>query len=97
MNKEVMRQLRWAVEKEHGSKAVAVKDVTVHLKQGAQTLWYGTVTVFELDDHPAAKTAYGWYYEIPTSGEQRYLSVLHAGSIGSPQDAVRAKIDVMRN
>ena len=91
------RLLRWAIEKQHGCKAIAVDEVTVRLKQGAETLWYGTVTVFELADLPAAKKAYGWCYDMPFTGERRYLSRLHAGSIATQEDAVRAEIKTMRS
>ena len=95
MKNDVSRLLRWAVEKQYGAKAIAVRDVTVHLRQGNGTVWYGTVTVFELADHPRAKQAYGWYYELPYSREKRFCSALHTGPIASPEDAVRAEIRTM--
>ena len=93
MKQDVVRLLRWFVEKQYGCKAIAVDTATVRLKEGNATIWYGVVTIFHLDTHPAAKKAYGWYYEV----EQRFMSALQAGPIASPEDAVRSEFKLLRN
>jgi hypothetical protein len=91
-----LRELRWAVEKQHGCKAVPVGEVTVHERQGKQTLWYGIVTVFELHGHPTAQRAYAWYYELPGGAGREFLSALHLGPVKGPADAIRAAIAAMK-
>src|SRR5207247_571707 len=56
-----------------------------------QTVWDGTVAVFDLRGHPSANRAYAWSYERP-DGKRRFFAVLHAPPVASPRDAVRAAI-----
>jgi hypothetical protein len=86
----VARELRCAVEQAHGCKAMPVDEVTVHEKRDGETLWHGVVVTYKLDRHPTAKLAYGWFYELP--GKREFLSVLHAGPITGPAEAVRAAL-----
>ena len=51
-----------------------------------QTVWDGIVLVFDLQDHPSAKTCYAW------SVDGRVTAVLHEGPVDSPEAAVRAAI-----
>jgi hypothetical protein len=91
MRHEVARELRWAVEQAHGCKAVPIGEVTVHEKRHGETLFYGVVITYNLERHPIAKLAYGWCYELP--GKREFLSVLHAGPVNGPAEAVRAALD----
>jgi len=61
------------------------------VRPGGQTVWDGTVHVFDLAGHPKATRAYAWSYELP-DGKRRFFAVLHADPIKSPRDAVRAAI-----
>ena len=90
------RQLRWAVETQHGCKAVPIAEVTVQEKIDGSTLWYGVVTVFELHGHAKASRAYAWFYDIPGSHERQFLSALHAGPVTGPAEAIRAAIAAMK-
>lgn len=86
-------QLKQAVESQHGGTATFVQAVPVHEKQGDQTVWYGTVSVFDLAGHPKANRAYAWSYEVPGGGgKRRFIAVLHLGPITGPVEAVRAAI-----
>lgn len=58
-----------------------------------QTVWDGTVEVFDLTGHPTAFRAYGRAHatDDPKS-PRRWVTVLHAHPIKSAEDAVRAAI-----
>lgn len=56
-----------------------------------ETVWDGTVEVFDLIDHPTAERAYAWAYETD-EGKLRHVAVLHQGPVNSPESAVRAAI-----
>jgi hypothetical protein len=84
-------QLKQAVESQHGGTATYVQSVPVHEKLKAETVWNGTVAVFDLAGHPKAKRAYAWSYELP-DGKRRFFAVLAAGYITSPAKAVQAAI-----
>ena len=90
------RELRWAVEAQHRCKAVPLHEVSVHEKQDGHTLWYGTVTVFALEDHPTATRAYAWYYEMLGTRERTFLSALHVGPVNTAAGAVRAALATMK-
>lgn len=85
-------QLKEAVERQHGRTANFVEAVPVKETFEGQTVWEGTVHVFDLDSNPNATHAYAWSSPIEGSTKQRYFDVLHLGGIRSPQDAVRAAI-----
>ncbi|MDO8750484.1 MAG: hypothetical protein Q7K03_05000 [Dehalococcoidia bacterium] len=56
-----------------------------------QTVWEGTVQVFELQGHPTASRCYAWSHA--TQGKKRrFVAVLHQGPVDSPEKAVRAAI-----
>jgi|SRR3954471_14638636 hypothetical protein len=85
-------QLKQAVESQHGGKATFVQAVPVKEEHDGQTVWDGTVHVFDLAHHPdGAFRAYAWSYEMD-DGKRRFFAVLHGGPITSPKDAVRAAI-----
>jgi hypothetical protein len=85
-------QLKEAVESQHGGKATFLQSVPVHEEHGGQTVWDGTVSVFELKGHPdGAFRAYAWSYERE-DGKRRFFAVLHTPQIASPVLAVRAAI-----
>lgn len=84
-------QLKRAVEAQHGGTATLVQSVPVRETQGAETVWEGTVHVFDLAGHPTATRAYAWSYERE-DGKRRFFAVLGIPPINSPRDAVRAAI-----
>ena len=85
-------QLKQAVESQHGGTATFVQSVPVHEKHNGQTVWNGTVTVFDLKGSPTgAFRAYAWSYELP-GGKRRFFAVLHTPQIVGPREAVAAAI-----
>lgn len=85
-------QLQQEVESQHGGKATFVQAVPVHETRNGQTIWDGTVSVFDLrGSSSGAFRAYAWFYEL-SDGKRRFFSVLHSPKIDSPRDAVRAAI-----
>lgn len=85
-------QLQRAVEDQHGGKAVLVGAEPVKETFNGQTVWEGTVHVFDLDGHPSATRAYAWSSPVEGSAKRRFYAVLHLGGIRGPADAVRAAI-----
>ena len=84
-------ELKRAVESQHGGTATLVQSVPIHEEHGGQTVWDGTVHVFDLAGHPKATRCYAWSYELP-DGKRRFFAVLHLGGITGPREAVRAAI-----
>jgi hypothetical protein len=89
---EVTDQLKHAVESEHGGTATFVQSGPVHEQHRGQTVWTGTVAVFNLGGSPTgAFRAYAWPCE-PPNRKRRFLTVLHTPVIVGPLQAVRAAI-----
>ena len=84
-------ELKQAVESQHGGRATYVQSVPIKETHGGQTVWDGTVAVFDLADHPKAKRAYAWSYAME-DGRRMFFAVLHIPPVTSPRDAVRAAI-----
>jgi len=85
-------QLKQAVESQHGGTATFVQAVPVRETFRDQTVWDGTVHIFNLKDSPSgAERAYAWSYEIG-DGRRMFFAVIHAPPVASPRDAVRAAI-----
>jgi hypothetical protein len=85
-------ELKRAVESQHGGTATLVQSVPVHEEHNGQTVWDGTVHVFDLKDSPSGATrAYAWSYQ-KGARERRFFAVLHLPPIEGPRDAVRAAI-----
>ena len=86
-----MEALEKAIRDLHGCDAAWVEAVPVKETFQGQTVWEGTVQVFELIGHPTAKRCYAWSHA--TEGEKRrFVAVLHQGPVDSPVAAVRAAI-----
>src|ERR1700693_5721592 len=86
------RQLKEAIEAQHGGAATVVQAVPVKETFEGQTVWEGVVHVFDLDGHPKATRAYAWSSPIEGSTKRRFFAVLHIPPITSPLNAVRAAI-----
>ncbi|HEY4076267.1 MAG TPA: hypothetical protein VGM26_04965 [Rhizomicrobium sp.] len=85
-------QLKQAVESQHGGTATFIQAVPVHEEHRGETVWDGTVHVFNLEHQPDGHfRAYAWSYEIE-GGKRRFFAVLHGGPISGPREAVRAAI-----
>jgi hypothetical protein len=85
-------ELKRAVESQHGGTATYVQSVPIHEEHNGETVWDGTVAVFELADSPTgAKRAYAWSHDLP-DGKRRFFAVLHMPPITGPREAVRAAI-----
>lgn len=83
--------LKQAINRLHGCQSRYVESVHVHETWQGETVWDGTVEVFDLLDHPTAKRAYAWAHETDEGGT-RYVAVLHEGPIDSPRAAVQAAV-----
>jgi len=83
-----LAELQKAILKLHGADSIHVESVSVHETFQGQTVWDGVVEVFDLPAHKAGK-AYAWAHE-GDSGGRRYVAVLHAPPVDSPQRAVQA-------
>ncbi len=85
------KELRRAVESQHGGTATLVQSVPVNESFNGKTVWQGVVHVFDLSGHPKAKRAYAWSSERD-DGKRRFYAVLHMGPVTGPMEAVRAAI-----
>jgi hypothetical protein len=85
-------ELKTAVERMHNCTASFIEDVIVVEKFGKQTVWSGTVSVYEINGHTQATKAYVWSSPIEGSTKRRYYAVLHIPPVDSPEKAVRASI-----
>jgi len=88
-----IEELEDVIRKLHGVKARHVKSVQVKEVFKGQTVWDGTVEVFNLKGHPKAKKAYAWAHDTddPLHPKQQ-VTVLHIPPVTSPELAVRAVI-----
>ena len=85
-------ELKKAVESQHGGFAHFVQFVPVHEQHNGETVWNGTVAMFDLKSSPSGcDRAYASSYELE-DGKRRFFAVLHTGPIDSPAAAVRAAI-----
>ena len=84
-------ELKEAVESQHGGTASFVQSVPVKEMHGDETVWEGTVHLFDLAGHPKATRVYAWSYQ-KNERERRFFAVLHLPPVESPRDAVRAAI-----
>ena len=56
----MIETLKDAIERTHGGTATLAQSVPVHETWQGQTVWEGTVHVFDLAGHPIATRAYAW-------------------------------------
>ena len=86
-------ELRDIIRRLHGAGAKHVESVSVKEEFQGQTVWEGTVEVFDLEGHPTAHRAYAWSHDTDDpANPRRHVTVLHAHPVKSAQDAVRAFI-----
>ena len=88
-----LEELRDVIKRLHGSEASHVESVPVRETFQGQTVWEGSVEVFDLLDHPDAPRVYAWAHETEDADRpKRHVTVLHIPPVVSPQTAVRAAI-----
>jgi hypothetical protein len=69
-----------------------VESVRVIETRNGEAVWDGTDEMFHLLDHLTAERAYAWAHDTDAAGKARYVAVLHAPPLDSPQAAVRAAV-----
>jgi hypothetical protein len=87
-----IQQLQEAVEQMHSCKATWVEEIPIRETFKEDTVWEGTVHVFDLTGHPKATRAYAWSSSMQGSSKHRFFAVLHIPPVLSPLDAVKAAI-----
>ncbi len=93
MPKRSIDALRAAIRNLHGCDSLHVESVELIETWSAQVVCGGVVEVFDLIDHPTAERAYAWARaSIDDLDKGRYVAMLHAGPVVSPQTAVAAAI-----
>lgn len=90
---EYIKELHDVILRLHGAEAVYLRSVPVREKFRGKVVWNGTVEVFRLQGHPAAKRIYAWAYEADKPKPHReYVTVLRVVPVTSPKRAVQAAI-----
>jgi hypothetical protein len=84
--------LKTAIEKMHDCSASFTEDVIVREMFGADVVWEGVVSIFDLKGHLIATKAYAWSSPIEESTKRRFYAVLNIPPVDSPEKAVRASI-----
>ena len=84
-------QLKQAVESQHGGIATLLQSVPLDETFFSDTVWKGVVHIFRLAGNPKATRVYAWSYQ-GDDGKRRFVTVLHAGSVTNPREAVRTAI-----
>ena len=86
-----MEALKKTIRDLHGCDSTWIEAVPVKEAFQGQTVWEGTVQIFELHGHLTAKRCYAWSHETD-EGKRRFVAVLHQGPVDSPVAAVRVAI-----
>lgn len=81
---ENLEDLKLSIERMHGGKARFVQSMPVHEEFDGKTVWDGTVSIFDLAEHPAATRAYAWSSSVEGSDKRRFHAVLHLPPVTSP-------------
>ena len=90
-DRATLQILKDTLREMHCCESTYVETVEVIETFEGETVWDGTVEVFDLIDHSTAERAYAWAHETD-DGKTRYVAVLHEGPVDSPETAVRAAI-----
>ena len=89
--KDDIGQVKAAIRNLHDCDSTWIESVPVKETSQGQTVWEGTVQVFELHGHLTAKLCYAWSHAT-VGKKRRFVAVLHQGPVDSPEKAVRAAI-----
>jgi hypothetical protein len=77
----------------HGVKAKHVESVPIKEIFQGQTVWDGTVEVFDISGHPKTNRIYAWIHDTDDpASPRRHVTVLHVPPVISPRSAVKAAI-----
>ena len=86
MNEIPLSEFQAAILATHNCQSSLDRRVSVSETFQGHPVWEGEVLIFNLKDHPTAKTCYAWSVDV------RVTAVLHEGPVDSPKAAVRAAI-----
>lgn len=97
-----MNQYIWGlqefIQQMYGVQSMHIDSVRVTQILEDNTVWDGTIEVFELHRHPKAPIVYAWAQGPDKPGMPRkYVAVLHLDSVDSPEAAVKATIVQQRS
>jgi hypothetical protein len=84
--------LKQAVEELHHCEANYISSEHVRESLEGKVVWDGSVSVFGITGHPAAKMCYAWSVLEPGSSTPVLYAVLRMAPIDSSRDAVRASL-----
>ncbi len=88
-----IKELQRVIRELHYADSTHIKSVPIMESFDGQTVWDGTVEVFQLHSHPKAARAYAWSHDTDDPATpKRHVTVLHIGPVTSPQTAVQAAI-----
>jgi len=93
--KDYLAALRRVIRQMHHCEAIHSRSVKVHEIFHGKTVWDGEVEVYDLPDHPQAKTCYAWAHLRGNKDERtRYVTVLAIPPVTTALAAVKASIMV---
>ena len=90
MQPREITELKDAIRATHGCESLHVESVPVKEVFEDQTIWEGTVEVFDLTGHLQAKRAYAWSYR--DGNQSKTMAVLEIPPVNSPGSAVKVTI-----
>ena len=86
MNEPTISDFRWAIHAAYGCRSDLRERTPVRLVLEGESVWEGSVLVFDLIGHPTALTCYAW------AVDQEVKTALHEDAVNSPETAVRASM-----
>jgi hypothetical protein len=88
-----IEELQDVIRHLHGTESTHVETVPVRETHQGQTVWEGTVEVFDLHDHPETSRVYAWTHHTDDADKpRRSVTVLHIPPATSPRRAVQVSI-----
>jgi hypothetical protein len=88
-----IEELQDVIRRLHGSESTHLETVPVKETFQGQTVWEGTVEVFDLHDHPETSRVYAWtHYTDDADKPRRSVTVLHVPPATTPRKAVQVAI-----
>lgn len=88
-----IKELQEVIRKLHGAESTHVESLPVRESFQGETVWEGTVEIFDLHDHPQASRVYAWTHETDNADKpRRSVTVLHIPPATSPRKAVQVSI-----
>ena len=85
MSEVPIKALQEALFDLHGCESNWVQAAPVKETFQGQTVWEGTVQVFELQGHPTATRCYAVSHLVGDSEHRRFVAVLHVPPMDSPE------------